>query len=153
MVNTTATTQWNVGSDRRCNWWCICVSVWTILIIMRSCASITLDLLSRLRFLWALICFVWSTTLVALDWWSRGCTIHIPSFGVNWHCLVDWDMLITLNNIMTEVTHIFVILIRCNRLFNVGFGDLWVRFRPSLGHFFHHHLVHLRNSWWRWLRS
>ena len=153
MVNNTATTQWNIGSDRRCNWRCIIVSVWTIFVIMRSRASITLDWLSRLRFQWALICLVWSTTLVALDWRSRVCVIHIPSLGINWRCLVHWDMLIPLNNIMAEVTHAFVILLRGYRLFNIGLSDSRIRFVPTLRHFFHHHLIHRRNSWWRWLRS
>ena len=153
MVNATTATQWNIGSDRRCNWWCIVVSVWTILIVMRSRASIALDLLSCLRLQWTLICLMWSTALVALDRWSRGRAVHIPSLGVNWRCLVHWDMLITLNNIMAEVTHVFVLLIRGNWLFNVGFSDRWVGFHPSLGQFFHHHLIHGRNSWWRWLRS
>ena len=153
MVNATTATQWNIGSDRRCNWWCVIVPIWAILIVMRSRASITLDLLSRLRFQGALIGFMWSTALVALDRWSRGCTVHIPSLGVNWRCLVHWDMLITLNNIMAEVTHIFVLLIHGNRLFSIGFGDRWIGFHPSLGQFFHQHLVHRRYSRWRWLRS
>ena len=153
MVNTTTTTQWNSGSNRRCNWWCVIVSIWTILIIMRSRTSIALDWLSCLRLQWALICLVWSTALVALDWWSWVCIVHIPSLGVNWRCLVHWDMLITLNNVMAEVTHIFVLLIHGNRLFGIGFGDRWIGFHPSLGHLFHHHLVHWRDSRWRWLRS
>ena len=153
MVYTTATAQWNIDSNCSRNWWCISVPVWTILIIMRSRASIALDWLSRLRFLWALICLVWSTTLIALDWWSRSCVIHIPSFGINWRCLVYWDMLITLNNIMTEVTHVFVILMRSDRLFSIGLGDPWIGLYPTLGHFFHHHSVYWRNSRWRWLRS
>ena len=153
MVNTATATQWNIGSDRRCNWWCIIVPIWTILIVMRSRAPITLDWLSGLRFHWTLICLVWSIALVALDWGSRGRVIHIPRLDVNWRCLVHWDMLITLNNIMTEVTHVFVILMRGYRLFNVSLGDPWIRLHPSLGQFFHHHLVHWRDSRWRWLRS
>ena len=76
--------------------------IWTILIVMRSRASITLDLLSRLRFQGALICFMRSTALVALDRWSRGCAIHIPNLSVNWRCLIHWDMLITLDNVEGE---------------------------------------------------
>ena len=153
MVNTTTTTQWNIGSNRRCNWWCIIVSIWTILIIMRSRASIALDWLSCLRLQWALICLVWSTALVALDWRSWVCIVHIPSLRVNWCCLVHWDMLVTLNNIVTEVTHVFVILLRGYRLFSVCLCDPRIRFHPTLGQFFHHHLVHWSDSWWRWLRS
>ena len=153
MVNATATAQWNIGSDRRCNWGCVIVPIWTILVVMRSRASITLNLLSCLRFQGALICFMWSAALVALDRWSCGRAIHIPSLDINWRCLVHWDMLITLNNIVAEVTHVLVLLIRGSRLFRVGFGDRWVRFHPSLRHLFYHHLVHRRDSWWRWLRS
>ena len=111
MINTTATAQWNIGSNCGGNWWCIVVPVWAVLIIMRTyCIPITLDRLSHLRFLWALICLVRSIALVAFDWGSLVCVIHIPSLGIDWCYLVHRDMLISLNNVMTEVTHVLIFL-------------------------------------------